>query len=79
LLIYQRVLIETEQKVLERGLNFSIAPCKATKFEITQITKSIERAAVKLAPEKAERYRGKFKAALEKCKRFRRNMTKTEK
>jgi hypothetical protein len=50
----KRELSETEQKVLEHGLNFSIASCKTPKFEIIKL---IETAAVKLTPEKAECYR----------------------
>jgi hypothetical protein len=42
--------------VLERGLNYAIATRKIPKFEII---KSIETAAVRLAPEKAEDYRAK--------------------
>jgi hypothetical protein len=60
---------------LKRGLNFSVAPSKAPKFEII---KSIETAAVRLAPEKAEAYRAKIKSAIEKCKKLKFNLTKTE-
>jgi hypothetical protein len=62
-----RVLSETEKSVLERGLNFSVAPSKVPKFEII---KSIETAAVRLAPGKAEAYRAKIKSAIEKCKEY---------
>jgi hypothetical protein len=73
--VSKRVLTTTERAVLEKGLNFCIAPKKIPKFEII---KSIETATVRLAPEKPEEYRAKIKAAIDKCKRLRSNTTKEE-
>jgi hypothetical protein len=48
--VSKRVLATTERAVLEKGLNFCMAPKKVPKFEII---KSTETAKVRLAPEKA--------------------------
>jgi valyl-tRNA synthetase len=61
--------------VLERGLNYAIAPHKIPKFEII---KSIETAAVRLAPEKAEDYRAKIKKLIGNCRRLKSNVTDQE-
>jgi hypothetical protein len=60
---------------LRKGLNYAVAPTIPPKFEII---KSIETAAVRFAPEKAEDYRAKIKLLLEKCKKFRTNTTTQE-
>jgi hypothetical protein len=49
----RRPLSEIECSILRKGLNYAVAPTRAPKLEII---KSIETAAVRLAPEKAEDY-----------------------
>jgi hypothetical protein len=71
----KRTLSEIECSILRKGSNYAVAPTRPPKFEII---KSVETAAVRLAPEKAQDYRAKIKLLLEKCKKFRTNTTQEE-
>jgi ribosomal protein L30E len=70
-----KMLTKAEESVLDKGLNFAIAPWVPPKFEFI---KAIEAAAVNLQPEGADRFRWRTRMAMEKIKKIHTNLTPQE-